>query len=314
MYKICKHRCPSAVNQENNGLPIIMESTEEQALEDNQPIVKWINKKRAKRADDTRQVYSRYQRLLTEEFGPLIHGLLKAQRLSLSRLKRWIITMRPHLRSLYQEQDVDVILRSFYPPWYDTIWLSKLIERLEQYLRIDLEIKQSLLKFNTGVDHYFSRRAFVKGGGAIGEPIAVIPIDVEWQYYVAHDFHLIYGRAVRALEQVNDRNFTILFCSVLKEYVIEGKINSTIVKFKEIVIEDISHDDRFKSPTEIESMNLREACSNGMASMLVVGEEFGVAIPDLKEGCGCALLEACLKSEPVTLGGCYKPFNGFYGP
>lgn len=306
MYKVCKGRCPNVVSQENNGLPIIPESAEEQSLGDNWPI---INEKRAKRAGDTRKIYLWYQRLLTEEFSPLIQGFLKAQKLSLGCLKRWIITMRPNLRSLHQEQDVDVILRLFYPPWYDTIWLSKLIERLEQHLNTDLEIKQSLLTFNSDVDQYFSKRAFVKGGDSLGKPVAMVSIDHEWQNYPAHDFHIIYGRAVKALEQVSGCSFGIFFCTILKEYVIEHKINSAIIKFKEAVIDDIKHDDRFKSSIETEITSF----SNKGASVLVVGK-VEMAIPDLKEGCSCAQLEVYLKSEPVTLPECYKSFNGYYGP
>ena len=307
MYKVCKGRCPNVVSRENNGLPIIPESTEEQSLEDSRSIIEWINKKRAERADDTRKMYLWYQHLLSEKFSPLIHGILKAHKLSLNRLKRWIITMRPNLRSLHQEQDVDVVLGSFYPPWYDTIWLSKLIERLEQHLNTDLEIKQSLLKFNSGVDHYFSKRAFVKGSDSLGEPVAMVSIDHEWQY-PAHDFHLIYGRVVKALEQVSSCSFGILFCTVLKEYVVEHKINSAIIKFKEAITDDIKYDNRFKSP-EVTSFSNK----GPEASMLVVGK-VEIAVPDLKEGCSCAQLEVYLKSEPVTLPECYKSFNGCYGP
>ena len=307
MYKVCKGRCPSAVSQENSGLPIIPESAEEQSLQDNRSI---INEKRAKRVGDTRKIYTWYQRLLTEEFSPLIHGFLKAQKLSLGCLKRWIITMRPNLRLLHQEQEVDVILGSFYPPWYDTIWLSKLIERLEQHLSTDLEIKQSLFKFNSGVDHYLSKRAFVKGGDSFGEPVAIVSVDHEWKNYPAHDFHLIYRRAVKALEQVSGCSFGILFCTVLKEYVIEHKINSAILKFKEAIIDDIKHDNRFKSmETEVTSLSNK----GPGACMLVVGK-VEIAVPDLKEGCSCAQLEVYLKSEPVTLPECCKSFNGCYGP
>ena len=310
MYKVCKGRCPNAVYQESNGLPVVLESDEEETLKDNQPIMEGINRKRSERGDDTRRIYSWYQRLLMEEFGPLIHGLVRAQKLSLSRLKRWIITMRPNLRSLNQEQDVEVILRSFYPAWYDTIWLSKLIERLEQHLKMDLEIKKFLLSFNSGVDHYFSKRAFLKGGS---ELVAVISIDLEWKNYPAHDFHLIYDRAVRALEQVSNRTFTVLFCTVLKEYVIQHKINSAIIHIKEAVVEDIRHDYRFKSYAETDFTSSKEACSTNVASMLVVAKELGIPIP-VKEGCGCALFEVHSESEPATLAPCYKPFNGCYGP
>jgi hypothetical protein len=218
--------------------------------------------------------------------------------------------MRPSLRLLQQEHDVDVVLRSFYPPWYDTLWLPKLIERLEEHLNTDLEIKQSLLNFNSGVDHYFSKRAFRKGGDSMGEPVAMVSIDYEWKHYPAHDFHLIYDRAVKALERVSDCSFGILFCTVLKEYIIEHKINSAIKKFEEAVIDDIKHDDRSKSS---EFTSLKEATSNKGASMLVVGK-VEIPIPDLKEGCSCAQFEVRLKSEPVTLPECYKPFNGYYGP
>ena len=315
MYNACKRRCPSVVFQESNGLPIIIESNEEQALEDNQLIVKWINKKRREREDDTRRIYSLYQRLLTEEFSPLVHGFLETQKLSLNRLKRWIITMRPNLRSLYQEEDVEVVLKLFYPPWYDTIWLSNIIERLERHLGIDLEIKQSLLKFNLSVDQYFSKRAFVKGVGTKSEPIAIISVDFEWQHYPAHDLHLIYSRAVRALEQVSDRTFTVFFCTVLKEYVIEHKINGTIIRLKEAVTKDIKYDDRFKSSAESGFTScLEETCFNSVAAMLVIGKQFRIATPDLKEGCGCSLFEACAKSEPAAPVGYLKPFNGCCGP
>ena len=274
-----------------------------------------INKKRAERRDDTRRIYLCYQRLLAKELSPFVYNLIEMQKLRLDRLKGWIITMRPNLRSLHQEQDVDIVLKSFYPPWYDTHWLMKLIERLERHLDIDLEIKQSLHKFNLSVDHYFSNRAFVKGDGIDGKPVAMISIDLEWQRYRAHDLYLIYNRAVRALEQVSDRTFTILFCTVLKEYVIEHKINSAIIRFQEAVIKDIKHNDRFESSAESGFMScLEEACFNSMAAMLVIGEEFGIATPDLKEGCGCGLFDAYAKPEPAALAECLKPFNGCCGP
>ena len=292
IHDVCRRRCPNVVYRGYNGLPTVTESDEEQTLDNNQPIMRWINKKRAERGADTRWIYSCYQHLLTGEISPLIYSLINTQKLSLSRLKTWI-AMRPNFRSLYQEEDVEVVLKSFYPPWYDTIWLSKLIERLEQHLGIDLAVKQSLHKFNLSIDHYFSKRAFIKGIGANGESIAMISVDLEWQNYPAHDLHLIYDRAVRALERVSNRNFVILFCTVLKEYVIEHKINSAIIMFKEAVAEDIK-------------------CDHA-TSGLVIGMEFKIAISDLKEGCCCSQLEACVKSEPATLAGCYKPFNSCYG-
>lgn len=292
VHDICKRRCPNVVYRGHNGLPTVTESDEERTLEGNQPIMRQINKKRAERGANTRWIYSCYQRLLTDEISPLICSLVKTQKLTLSRLKTWI-AMQPNLRSLCQEQDVEVVLKSFYPPWYNTIWLSKLIERLEQHLGVNLAIKQSLYEFNSSIDRYFSKRAFVKGIGANGESIAMISVDLEWQNYPAHDLYLIYDRAVRALERVSNRNFAILFCTVLKEYVIEHKINSAIIMFKEAVTEDIKR--------------------NHTTSVLVIGMEFKIVIPDLKEGCSCSQLEACVKSEPATLAGCYKPFNSYYG-
>ena len=310
VYKACKRRCPNAIHRGHNGLPIIMESDEEQDLENNELALTWINKRRAERSNNTRRIYSRYERMLTKEFIPQICSLIEMERITVSRLKTWIISMCSSLRSIYEKQDVELVLKSFFPPWYDTTRLSKLIERLERHIGIELKVKQSLQEFNSSVDQFFANRVFLEGNGSDGQPVVVMPIDPEWNRYPAHDFYLIYNRVVESLRQVKGRNFTVLFCTILKERVIENKIKDAISGLKDTVAEDIKCDGD-KSVVDSKFLVSLEETYSDDTSMLVTGKELGILIEEVN-GCSVHIYEA-FRAEQTKLADWLKPFINCYG-
>ena len=190
---------------------------------------------------NTRKISSGYKHLINEEILPLLTRAIETNRLSLSLLKTLIINMRRNLKSLvYPEQRVEKVLRESFPRWYDTDLLRNLLDHLGKYIiREDLDnMKRSIQTFNSTVDEFFASRVFLEGVGEDKQRSALVSIDPEWSLYPAKEFHLIYSRAAKALKDKRGSEFTIYFCSVLKECVIRTKIGRIITEFEKEIAKE----------------------------------------------------------------------------
>ena len=313
VYGACQQRCPNAVHRSHDGVPIIYESGDERELVagDNKQVMKCINKRRVETCSVTLDLELKYMHLLNKVFSPLVCRLIKKNQLSLCRLKIWVCSLRRNLQpQMYNEQQVEKILNLFFPQWYDTIWLRMLIDKIEQHLGRELDVKKSLWEFDSSVDQFLSARVFLQGVDTKGQPHALLCIDPEWNRYPAYEFHLIYKRAVAALKQVRGCNYTVLFCTVLKACVIQKQVDGVIRKFKQAIVKETACDVDHYSIDNGFPDGLEEV-GPSIPRMIVTGMDLTIPVLMQSDDYGYSQLELYDKNaERYVLMECLKPFFG----
>ena len=198
---------------------------------------------------------------------------------------------------------MEKVLWECFPRWYDTDLLRNLLDQLGKYIiREDLDnMKRSIQTFNSTVDEFFASRVFLEGVGEDKQQSALVSIDPEWSRYPATEFRLIYSRAAKALRDKRGGEFTIYFCSVLKECVIRTKIGRIITEFEKEIAKEYGGG---TFPPGV-----KESSEQG-ATMLVTGKSLHFAIDesDVSGISGCSMFD---EKQPGLLD-YIKPFINYF--
>lgn len=305
VYDICKRRCLATKDRSGACLPILCESDEERWWEaTNVEAKRHVDAVRAKRSKNTCQIDRRY-RCLMRQITLHLSELVEAEVLKYYQLKRWVYMVRPDLRMKTKEKhpSVEEMLNGFYRHWFDTNDLKKLIEKIKESTTEPLTFIGELESFEREVDLYFSNRMSLHGNGSNGEFKALLCLDPEWSHYPAHELYKLQERACEALERTRRCNFTVYFCTVLKEYVLLTHVEIFIQDLKEAVAKGVnSKDDDLAIPLSIEAAHCESS------SALVTGIKPGL-VPDTQSvGCSCSQLSHAARAERVPLPAYVKHF------
>lgn len=302
MYDICQRRCSHTRDHSGAGLPILQELDHERLVENTNAIVKRnIDATRAMKSEETQNMDIMYRRLL-RRITFIVLQLTSSQRLSMNRLKLWLYALQPKLHTRITETNpgVEKILNEFYPLWWDTGRLHKLIQKIEHYTE-PLSVADDLNRFKCEVDRYFNGRIVLDGVRENGELIALLSLDPEWHNYPARDLHQLYTRACEALMRGQGERFDVYFCTVLKEYMILKYVESFIHEIEHRVKESYacSSCDRYDIPFPVgtQEVGCIDPCK------FVSGIDLPkFTAPEIKSyGCGCSLLNLAVAHERIPV-------------